>query len=235
MTTGSLHDASWLVTDRTVGASQGAFAFGNMATHVGDDPVAVARNRQAAADRLGAETLVFGSARHSNDVAYVAGPSGDVRGVDALITDVPGVAIAAQGADCVPLGIATRDRWIAAVHCGWRGLVAEVVPSALRARREAGADITGARAHLGPSICPDCYPVGQECHDQVAAVTPEAALGTGSTLAVDVRAGVVAQLSAAGVTASWDRRCTAERADLYSHRRDGRTGRQALLIMVDRS
>lgn len=231
MTSGSLNDASWLVTDRTVGASQGAFAFNNLAVHVGDDPAAVAANRSSLARSLGVPAVVFTRAAHSDTVAHVTAAVPDVAATDALITDTPAVAIAAQGADCVMAGIACADGWIAAVHCGWRGLVAQVVPGTLQALRDAGADLRGARAHLGPSICPGCYPVDDRRAAEVAQVVPQAVVQGRSGRAVDVRAGVVAQLAAAGVEATWDTRCTAQDPDLYSFRRDGLTGRQALAIV----
>jgi YfiH family protein len=224
--------ASWLVTDRTVGSSQGAFAFNNVAVHVGDDPEAVAANRSSLADALGVRGVVFTRAAHSDAVAYVVAPGPDVEGVDALITDRPGVALAAQGADCVPIAVATPDGWIAAVHCGWKGVVLGVVPAALNALRERGAILDGAAAHLGPSICADCYPVDGDRVDEVAAVAPGAVRRTDSGGHIDLRSAVLAQLRGNDVLdVTWDARCTAETADLYSHRRDGRTGRQAIVVV----
>ncbi len=174
MIAGTIHDASWLVTDRTVGASQGAFALGNLAVHVGDDPAAVALNRAMLARELGAQGVVFTRAAHSARVAHVDEIVDDVQGVDALITDRPGLAIAAQGADCVMVALATANGWVAAVHCGWKGLVEGVVAQTVAALVDSGADIDGAVARLGPSICPDCYPVDDARADTVCRVLPAA-------------------------------------------------------------
>jgi hypothetical protein len=222
----TLRGASWLVTDRFGGDSQGAFAFNNLALHVGDDPQRVRGNRDRLAGRLGAQALVFATAAHSDQVGYVDAGGPDVPGVDALITDRPGIAVAAQGADCVMVGVSTGD-WVAAVHCGWRGLVAGIVPATLAALRARGAGLAGARARLGPSICPACYTVDANRAGQIREACPEAVSGR----AVDLRAGVLAQLAGAGVDATADPRCTAQDPGLYSYRRDGRTGRQALAIM----
>ncbi|MCU0299357.1 MAG: polyphenol oxidase family protein [Candidatus Nanopelagicales bacterium] len=230
MTSGTLHDASWLVSDRTAGASQGAFAFNNIAVHVGDDLDAVSTNRQALARRLDVDAVVFAAAAHGARVALVESAGPDVQGVDALITRTPGVGIAAQGADCVMVGIATRDGWVAAVHCGWKGLVAGVVRAAVEAMAAAGADLDGARAHLGPSICPSCYRVDADRAADVSRAAPTAVLWDVESAMVDLRTGVIAQLRAVGVEPTWDPRCTAEDPDLYSFRRDGLTGRQALVI-----
>ena len=88
---------------------------------------AVARNRTAVAERLGVPSVVFARAAHSNRVAQVSQAGPDVPGVDALITDQADLGLAAQGADCVMVALATVDGWIAAVHCGWKGLVEQIV------------------------------------------------------------------------------------------------------------
>jgi polyphenol oxidase len=230
VTSGTLHDASWLVSDRTAGASQGAFAFNNVAVHVGDDPGAVSANRGALARSLGVDAVVFAAAAHGARVAMVESPGPDVQGVDALITRTPGLGIAAQGADCVMVGMATRDGWVAAIHCGWKGLVAGVVRAAVEAMDAAGAHLDGARGHLGPSICPSCYRVDADRAAEVSHATPTAVVWDADGAMVDLRAGVIAQLRAVGVEPTWDPRCTAEDSDLYSFRRDGLTGRQALVI-----
>jgi copper oxidase (laccase) domain-containing protein len=128
------------------------------------------------------------------------------------------------------LGLAAGP-WVAAVHCGWKGLVAGVVPAVLDALAHRGAALHLAHAHLGPSICPRCYPVDAERAGRVAEVCPTAVVGQGRALSIDVRAGVLAQLAARGIHASADPRCTAEDPALYSYRRDGVTGRQALVIL----
>lgn len=231
MRSGTLFGASWLTTDREGGVSQEAFASNNLAEHVGDDPAAVRDNRAALAGRLGVAEITFVRASHSNRVARVDGPGQDVAGADALVTDRDNVALAALGADCVMLGLAGADGWTAVVHCGWRGLVEQVVPSTLQYLSDQGSDPGGLQAHLGPSICPDCYPVDAGRAAQVAAVAPTAVVQDGDRWAIDVRAGVLAQLAAAGVGATWDARCTAEDPELYSYRRDHVTGRQALCVV----
>lgn len=231
MISGSLHDASWLVTDRLVGASQGAFAFGNLAVHVGDDPDAVADNRTALAHRIGVPQVVFTRAAHSNRVVHVERIVADVPDSDGLLTDRPDLAIAAQGADCAMIGIATADGWIAAVHCGWQGLVSGVVTSALAGMAAAGSRLDAPQAHVGPTICARCYPVDPDRAAQVEAVAPGAVVADDAGYAVDLRAGLADQFRELGVTATWDPRCTAESDELYSYRRDGRTGRQALTIL----
>ena len=229
MISGVLQNASWFVTDRLAGDSQEAFAFNNLAVHVGDDPAHVAANRAALSAVVG-HPVVYTRAAHSALCHYVDEACPDVPGVDALITDVPGLALAAQGADCAMIVVAAGD-WVAAVHCGWRGLVAGVVPATLAALERRGAHLDNALAHLGPAICGRCYRVDARRAAEVAQVAEVAVVELSDGVGVDVRAGVLAQLAARGIRATIDPRCTFEDPDLYSYRRDGLTGRQASVIV----
>ena len=89
-------------------------------------------------------------------------------------------------------------------------------------------------AWLGPSVCGSCYEVPAEMRAEVCAVVPEAWAETSwGTPAVDVAAGVRAQLAAAGVEVVDAGRCTLEHDDLFSYRRDGRrSGRMAGLVRI---
>ena len=88
---------------------------------------------------------------------------------------------------------------------------------------------------LGPAICGRCYEVPAAMRDEVEAALPgSAAVTHRGTPGLDLRAGLARQLRGAGVAGvAVDPRCTAEDPDLFSHRRDGTTGRQAGLIWID--
>jgi len=136
-------------------------------------------------------------------------------------------------ADCVPLLLADVDRRVvAAAHAGRPGLVAGIVPATVARMRELGA----ARivAWLGPSVCGRCYEVPADMREQVAAAVPASFSETSwGTPAVDVAAGVVAQLEAGGVEVVDAFRCTLEDDDLYSYRRQGTaSGRLGGLVWV---
>ena len=141
---------------------------------------------------------------------------------DAMITVQPGVALLARAADCVPVLLADpATGWIAAVHSGRPGLAAGVVPSTVARLREQGASPTV--AWIGPHVCGACYEVPAELQEDVVAVVPESRSTTSwGTPALDLGAGVRAQLAAAGVD---DVRtvdaCTREDASWPSYRRDG--------------
>jgi hypothetical protein len=98
----------------------------------------------------------------------------------------------------------------------------------------AGADPAAITALIGPGICGQCYEVPAQLRDEVAAAVPATHCTTrNGTPGLDLRAGIAAQLAAAGVRqVQADGRCTAEDPDLYSYRRDGVTGRFAGLIWL---
>lgn len=225
--------AEWVFTDRTGGVSTGPFAELNLGGSVGDDPQSVADNRRAVAEMVGCSGLALVRQVHGRDVAIVREIPAEPPPADAIITDRVGLAIAVQVADCVPVLLADlAGGRVAAVHAGWRGVVADVVGAALQQLAPAGP----VHAWVGPAICPSCYEVSAEVRDEVADQVPEAAATTrAGTPAVDVRAGVLAQLRRHGIEGELVGGCTFEDPHLYSYRRDTTTGRQAGVIVLRES
>jgi YfiH family protein len=173
---------------------------------------------------------------HGNDVqvvdqAWLDARPADLPRADGLVSDVPGVALVVRVADCVPVLLADPARGvIGAVHAGRPGLVAGVVPATVSAMRELGAE--DLVAWVGPHICGRCYEVPDTMRADVAAVVPEAFAETSwGTPAVDVGAGVVAQLRTAGAEVLDAATCTREDERLFSHRRH-ESGRLAGLVWV---
>lgn len=223
------------VTGRAGGVSQGPYAGWNLAEHVGDDSSAVAENR-ALLERVAGVPVAYMDPEHGAVVARVTAPGVQTRG-DALVTDVNGLALAALAADCVPvLLVATGVSGpvaVGAAHVGRRGLAAGVVPATVAALREL-APSARLSASIGPGVCGLCYEVPAAMRDEVADVVPEAWSTTRQgTPALDIPAGVAAQLQRLAVAvARTDGRCTVEDAGLFSHRRDGVTGRFAAVIQL---
>ena len=227
---GAAVSAEWLFTDRRDGASAEPYAALNLGGSVGDDAAAVAANRARVAGWLGSERLALVRQVHGCDVVRLRDYPDEPPAADAVVTDRADLPVATQVADCVPILLADlRVGQVAAVHAGWRGLAAGVVGAALDAMSCEGP----VHAWIGPAICAGCYEVGAEVRDEVAAVAPEAASVTRSgTPAVDLRAGILAQLAARGITGILVGGCTYEDPDLYSYRRDRVTGRQAGVIVL---
>lgn len=223
---------------RLGGSSRPPYDALNLGLRVGDDPEAVTANRSALAAACGLVPgdLTWMRQVHGSDVWYAGAAAAEPPGpVDAMFTDVPGRALCVLVADCVPVLVADpRARIVGVAHAGREGLAAGVVPALVAAMAAAGARPARMRAVTGPAICGACYEVPAELQSRVSAVVPAAACATAAgTCGLDIPAGVRAQLELAGVRqARSDGRCTRESPDLYSYRRDGRTGRSAGLIWL---
>jgi YfiH family protein len=215
-------------TNRTGGASSGAFASLNLGTHVSDDLETVLANRALLAKDLG--PVQYMSQVHGNRVAIIEEITDEDPTADALVTGIPGISLAVQVADCIPLLLHSSES-VAAVHVGRKGLVNEVTRAALQVMRDMGS--TKITAIIGPSICGNCYEVSQEIHDEVIAQHPSARSTTNNgTPALNLPAALLEVLADEGVTVIDESRCTVEHQDLYSYRRDGVTGRQAGIISL---
>ena len=232
--------AHFAFTDRWGGVSAAPYEELNLGGAVGDDPEAVGTNRELAAKSLGLDPdrVVWMNQVHGADAVVVSAPWGErpVPQVDALVTAERGLALAVLTADCTPVLLADPVAGIAAAaHAGRPGMVAGVVPAALRAMTELGADPARIVARTGPAVCGKCYEVPEEMRADVAAVEPAAHAETSwGTPSVDVTAGVHAQLDRLGVR---DRQqspvCTLESGDHFSYRRDRTTGRLAGYVWLD--
>lgn len=227
------------ITDRRGGASTAPYDSRNLSGAVGDDVTAVRRNREQTANELGLHParVVFMRQIHSAEVCRVTEPFGDdPPGLDAVYTSEVGLALAALSADCAPVLIGDPVAGIVgAAHSGRVGTAAGVVPALVRAMAAQGAAPSDMVALVGPLACGLCYEVPEELRDEVAAELPEAWSSTRQgTPALDLRAAITAQLTAAGVgQVRHDGRCTIESLDLYSHRRERTTGRFAGYIWLD--
>jgi YfiH family protein len=226
------------VTDRRGGRSSSPYDTFNLGGHVGDDPADVAANRERVARelRVPGERLVWMSQVHGPGVTVIDGPQdGPVPETDALVTRTPGLVLCVLVADCVPVLLADPVAGVvAAVHAGREGIRRGVVPATLSAMARLGARARNVSALLGPAVCGLCYEVPQEMQTDLARVVPAAAVSTRTgTPGLDLRAGVADVLTRAGIPeVVHDPRCTVEDRNLFSHRRDGVTGRQAGLVWL---
>jgi YfiH family protein len=111
---------------------------------------------------------------HSDQVLVATKP-GNLGPGDAILSRRPGVTVAIRTADCLPILIVDpRTRAVAAVHAGWRGVVAQIVPKAVEAMRlEFGSRPADLEIAIGPGIGPCCFEVGPEVATQFRAFFPE--------------------------------------------------------------
>ncbi len=226
-------------TTRTGGVSEGPYASLNLSWSRGDDKARVEENRARVARALGGVEMVFLNQVHGAVVHRVdRKPEGtwSAGEGDALITDRPGLALCAQTADCTPVLLHDPEhRAIAAIHAGWRGVIARVIPAALSAMRAAYGTQAGAvRAAIGPAVSRPHYRVGPEvlaqfeaefgALDEALAGPRDAEGGAG----LDVAEACARQLTAAGVRTDAIARlplCTfADEVRFFSCRRAARDG-----------
>ncbi|HUQ00253.1 MAG TPA: polyphenol oxidase family protein [Aeromicrobium sp.] len=179
---------------------------------------------------LGVEAIATMRQVHGPDVAWAM--PGLVPEADALLTYTPNLALLVRVADCVPIVLATEERdSVGVVHAGRKGLVAGVVPAAVRILQERGkGDVS---AWIGPRICGRCYELDADTAGEVARAVPAAASTTArGTPGADIGAGVAAQLDELAVHVTDLGGCTLEDDRFFSYRRDGTAQRQGAIVVL---
>jgi YfiH family protein len=240
------------MSTRAGGVSTGPWAALNLGLAAGDDPAAVRENRRRFAAALQAVPVwlwqVHGArVLHLKGDAAAAQAQADAEPADAAWTDEPGLACTVSVADCLPVLLCAPDgRAVAAVHAGWRGLAAGILPATVLAlARGSGCAPQDLRAWLGPCIGPAAFEVGADVL-QAFGVDPQRAAGRRGVARfrfmprpdgsprwrADLQGLARDALRAAGVTGTRARRlCTAaDDSAFFSFRRDGVTGRMAAAI-----
>ena len=224
-------------TTRAGGASASPYDSFNLGDHVGDDPEAVAANRQRLAKVTGVDDIIWMEQLHTNTVTVVdKSTQVPVEATDAIVTTTPRLGLGVLVADCVPVLFAdTKAHVIAAAHAGRMGARNEIVANTIDKMVELGATPANIQVLLGPAAAGRNYEVPEDMANDVEAHLPGSKTRTTKgTWGVDVRAGLIRQLMSKGVTAiEADPRCTIEDTDFFSYRRQGKTGRQAGLIWLE--
>jgi polyphenol oxidase len=233
---------------RQGGVSVAPYQTLNLARNVGDSTDAVKENHRRFAGAVGyAPERLYEVTQVHGALILRANVSEDplsfrAREADALLAREANVAVGIRVADCVPLLVADPvSGAVAAIHAGWRGVVAGVVSASLSAllkhARARPADLLCA---LGPHIGPKAFEVGEDVARQIAASAPDDArvvMAQAPRPRVNLERAVVSQLLAAGVAPANIERvpgCTfSEPARFYSFRRDGaRSGRHLAAIVA---
>ena len=225
----NIHAATTL---RTGGVSLGAFSSLNPALHVGDDNKQVGLNRQIIREMLDLhDEPVWLDQVHSNR-AVKALKTTSLQQADASYTDESGIVCAVMTADCLPLLVCSSyGTQVAAIHAGWRGLLAGVISNTLEAMQKQDFLVW-----LGPAIGPDCFEVGSEVRDALlhksTQFNPAFKAQSNSKWLADIYQLARVELSAIGITKVYGgSHCTfTEHERFYSYRRDAQTGRMATLI-----
>lgn len=180
-----LQIADYGITTRAGGVSEGMFEALNLSYTRGDKKAAVDENYRRTALSLHADVsdFVLTDQTHTVNIRTVTRKDcgkgilqkKDYTDIDGLITNEPGIVLAAFFADCVPLlFIDSVHRAVGVSHSGWRGTVARMGRETVRAMRDAYAsrpqDIYCA---IGPSICQSCYEVSEDVAERFMKEFPQ--------------------------------------------------------------
>jgi hypothetical protein len=227
------HPASSDLSGSVVGRSHPPYDSLNLGLKVGDDLNAVQSNRKDVAAACGLDEIIFMDQVHS--ALMLDGSNGGEQVCDGIFLRresvlAKGKGLAVQVADCVPMVI-THSDVNAAVHIGREGLLKGMTESAIVTLAKS-IDLRGAKAWLGPSICGNCYQVSAELFSECETKYP-ASVHSRFNRQVDVAKGVISILDSKGVEWGWFggvRECVSCEPEYYSYRRDGVTGRQAMIV-----
>jgi YfiH family protein len=220
-------------TTRAGGVSSGRYWSLNLGLHVGDDPQAVAINRQrlGATLDLPAEPIWLEQVHGCQILELDRDQSGPA---DGAVTSSRGTVLAVMTADCLPVLLTTEAGDIVGIaHAGWRGLAAGVLQAAVAAMAR---DASTVLAWLGPAISRDAFEVGDEVRHAFTDADPETAdaflANARGRWQADLYALAHRALNLAGVQAVFgEPACTYGNASRYfSHRREAPCGRMVSLV-----
>ena len=239
-----------LSTKRFGGISEQPYSSFNLASHVGDDPLAVTQNRERLQSQLPTGVSVqwlnqvHGTGVIEATPVSALADSHPAPEADACWTTSTGVACAVLTADCLPILLCDRKgRYVAAVHAGWRGLLVGVLEATIAASPVASSAMM---AWLGPCIGEQAFEVGEEVRDAflaeartfggmdaasgcfVPAARPGYWLANLGDLATQ-------KLHFLGIGDTYsENSCTfSDNCSYFSYRREGKTGRMASLILIN--
>lgn len=224
---------------RAGGASAGAWASLNSSFAVGDDPGAVRSNLEALAReaQVNVDQLFTVKQVHGDRVVTVPEAKSDTE-ADALITRVANTAVGVRTADCLPVLLEDRRTGaVAAVHAGWRGVIAQIVGKAIKDLIGEGGNASDVHAAIGPCIQKCCFEVDRDLPERFSVafgnevvIAPRA----GEKTKLDLVRAVQITLDRSGVLAAHVAalpQCTMCDARFFSHRREhGVTGRHLSFI-----
>ncbi len=233
---------------RLGGVSEGMFEsmnLGSESSGYADDPESIRINYERIAGSIGVDprSIVISKQVHKTNIRLV---TEDDRGkglyvprdydeIDGLITDRPGVTLVTKYADCVPLYfVDTKNRAIGLTHSGWRGTVSKIGKITVEEmKKHFGSEPEDLLAVIGPSICSECYEVGEEVAQAFLDAFPENGYNIDKILVKnrigsyqldlwEVNRGILMEAGLKGHRIHVSGVCTACNSDLlFSHRKTG--------------
>ena len=222
-----------LQTNRDKGVSLAPYNSLNLGSHVGDNPMHVAQNRQLLSQHLPSEPVWLNQVHGINVVD--AAQTDCVPDADASFTTRKNVVCVTMTADCLPILVCdTAGTTIASIHAGWRSLCDGVIEATIAKMQINSSDLL---AWLGPAIGPNAFEVGAEVREQFIAKDAKAELAFkkhGDKYLADIYQIATQRLNNLGVKQIYGGgECTfTDKDQFFSFRRDGVTGRMATLIWL---
>jgi polyphenol oxidase len=226
-----------LQTTRIGGISLAPYDSLNFGSHVNDNRIHVAQNRQLLSDYVPSEP-VWLNQTHSTKIIDAAAASCEPD-ADASFSTQKNVVCVVMTADCLPVLLCDKaGKIVVAVHAGWRGLCDGALEASIDAACRAAQLIPNdLMAWLGPAIGPNAFEVGAEVRAQFItkdAKAKAAFKAHGDKWLANIYHIATQRLNNTGVTQIYGGdRCTfTEKENFFSYRRDGATGRMATLIWM---
>lgn len=145
---------------------------------------------------------------HGTDIQTIESGQGEVfatvPGVDGLTTDVRGVFLGVQTADCLPLLFFSEEpKAVAVAHAGWRGLVAGIIEKTIsELKQDFGVLSSDISVIVGPGIGPCCYDISEIDKDRLKSFqsyAPDAITEDKNSRAFDLRKATQLDLESKGV------------------------------------
>lgn len=210
------------------GVSKGNYESLNLALHVKDNPLHVAKNRSLTCKEFNIKNISFMNQVHECDVKVINNAD-KIPTCDGIITNQKNLALAVLSADCIPLLLYdSKTKAIGAIHAGRAGVFGNIAQNAInKMATEFGTNALHVKAFIGPCIHQCCYELStnvlQEAKEKFALHVKQNRL--------DIKSILITQLQNLGVHVKDNSKCTCCNKEYFSYRRDGLTGRIAGIIM----
>lgn len=234
-------------TARTGGVSLSPYASLNL-SFTNDDRDRVLENYRRFAHAAGFPegSMVMDNYEHGTTV-YIVGKEELGRGhtlpslppCDGLVTDKPGVTLVTGHADCMAFFFYDpAKKVIGLCHAGWRGALGRIGSEVVAKMCTLGSDPQNILAGVGPSICPKCFEVGEDVAQMFEDAFPHCPLrgvNEKGNPTIDLWQVALCQFMESGIVpehVSLMSVCTKETDNLYSYRREGRTGGMAAYLQL---
>lgn len=211
----------------------------NFGYNTEEDEEVVKGNRNFLANSISTpiSDIAFANQVHGNEILEVS-KGGIYDGIDGFITKEKGLALAIQVADCAAVLLSdSKAGIISAVHAGWRGAEANIVPNAIQKMIRLGGDPKDIKVFVSPCISKEKFEVGEEVAEKFPSQFVDRK--NYSKPHINIKEFIQSQILSAGIVKEHieiDGSCTFSDSEYYSYRREGKkSGRMMGIIKINDS